>query len=128
MSTQTDYEDVALSPIEKLLKLHNDTTRNCMRVMRLKNSDYANSTDPYANFRSAEMFGLHPATGILLRIMDKIQRINAYIKKGKLAVENEPVEDALDDTINYCILMKGLFADERERLAARLAAEPKEWP
>ena len=126
MSTQADYDDVALSPLEKLLKLHTETSEHCIAVMRAKNKDYSGGTgDPYSNFRIAECFDLHPVTGILLRLTDKLQRIRSFVKNGSLAVKGESVDDACDDIVNYAILIKGMLREEREAAARN---ERKDWP
>jgi hypothetical protein len=122
----TQAAEEYLTPVEELLKLHNETCMNCMRIMRQKNADYSGGTgDPYANFRIAEMFGLHPVTGILLRVTDKLQRIKSFIAKGVLEVPGESVDDACDDLVNYAILMKGLLREEREKKALK---ELPQWP
>lgn len=124
--TENDYKDVALSPLEKLLALHEQTSSDCREIMRAKNHDYANgSRDPYSNFRIAESFGLHPVTGILLRVTDKLQRIRSFVSTGELKVSGESVDDACDDVVNYAILMKGLLREEREKKATLTL---KNWP
>lgn len=106
--------------VEELFELHAQTTAHCLGVMRSKNKDYAGgSGDPYANFRIAEMFGLHPVTGILLRVTDKLQRIRSFIKHGVLEVTGETIDDACDDLVNYAILMKGLLREEITKQKAK---------
>jgi hypothetical protein len=119
--------ELAMSPIQKLLKMHEDTCKECREIMRAKNHDYANgSKDPFANFRIAEMFGLHPVTGILLRVTDKLQRIKSFVSTGELKVSGESVDDACDDIVNYAILMKGLLREQREKEVQ--ANSGPEWP
>jgi len=114
------------TPREALLALHEKTCEDCRKIMHAKSLDYSGGeTDPYANFRIAEMFGLHPVTGILLRVTDKLQRIRAFIKNGVTAVEGETVDDACDDIVNYAILMKGLLREQREKDIKR---EGPDWP
>jgi hypothetical protein len=100
--------------LDNLLSLHEETTTRCREIMRQKNMDYSGGDgDPFANFRIAESFGLHPVTGIILRMTDKLQRVRAFIKNGVCAVDGESVDDACDDLVNYAILMKGLLREER---------------
>lgn len=100
--------------LDNLLSLHEETTTRCREIMRQKNMDYSGGDgDPFANFRIAECFGLHPVTGIILRVTDKLQRVRAFIKNGVCAVDGESVDDACDDLVNYAILMKGLLREER---------------
>jgi hypothetical protein len=81
-------------------------------IMMKKNHDYrGGSGDPYANFRGSTNLGIKPVLGILLRVQDKIQRIRTFTEKGKLAVENESVQDALVDVQNYMDLIWGLIKE-----------------
>jgi hypothetical protein len=106
--------------LDNLLSLHEETTTRCREIMRQKNMDYSGGDgDPFANFRIAESFGLHPVTGIILRMTDKLQRVRAFIKNGVCAVDGESVDDACDDLVNYAILMKGLLREERTAAAAK---------
>lgn len=99
----------------ELLALHDETCTKCSQIMRKKNADYSGGdNDPFSNFRIASIFGLHPVTGILLRVTDKLQRIRSFVAKGKLEVDGESVDDACDDIVNYAILIKGMLREERE--------------
>ncbi len=101
--------------LRQLLNLHETTCNRCREVMEKKNHDYTSgSGDPFANFRSSElMVGVEAEKGILLRTSDKMQRMRTYIEKGKLAVEGEGVFDAIDDTINYMILLKAMIKERQ---------------
>jgi len=84
--------------------------------MRQKNSDYTGgkgATDPFANFRCSEVLDIHPVHGIMLRVMDKIKRIHSFVNDKELQVDNESVEDACNDIVNYAILAKALLLEER---------------
>lgn len=103
----------------ELKKIHEDTCQKCLDVMVKKNSDYTGGTtskDVFANFRSADVLGIHPVQGVLLRIMDKIQRIRSFTNDGSLKVESETVYDACEDIVNYAILAKAMLIEEREEL------------
>ena len=80
--------------------------------MAAKNADYCGgSSDPFANFRISEMVGVHPATGIMIRMLDKMQRIRSYVANGTMAVRSETFMDATEDLVNYAILLKGLLIE-----------------
>lgn len=64
-----------------------------------KGRDYSPGADPYANARGSEAFGVPAWIGIGIRLQDKMQRIRAAARHGKL--ENEPLEDAFLDTAVY---------------------------
>lgn len=65
-----------------------------------KNQDYSSSEDPFANFRAAEWLGLTIEQGILLRLSDKMMRINNLLSRPQ-NVNDESIEDTLLDAINY---------------------------
>jgi len=101
--------------VNQLLDLHKETTDACREIMERKNSDYCGgktSTDALANFKTATMLGLHPVTGLLLRMQDKLMRIKSFVNDGELRVTGETVEDACNDLVNYSILCKALLREE----------------
>ncbi len=97
---------------EQLFKMHEETCAKALATMRKKNHDYASGDDPFQNFNGSEIYGIHRVKGLLLRVGDKLQRINTFVDKGKLEVANESVDDAIEDIINYMILAKGMLAAE----------------
>jgi hypothetical protein len=101
----------------------------CHKIAIKKGNDYARGDDPFANFRTAEAIGVKPIKGILIRMMDKIQRLNNYGVVGKLdnesaedarlnnygvvgKLDNESAEDAVMDIINYASLIGGLICEK----------------
>ena len=82
----------------------------CHKIAIKKGNDYARGDDPFLNFRASETIGVKPIRGILIRIMDKIQRLNNYGVVGKL--DNESAEDAVMDIINYASLIGGLICEQ----------------
>jgi len=104
---------------EELIQLHKNTCETCRDIMRQKNSDYTGgekATDPFANFNAASVLGIDPVQGLLLRVIDKIQRIKSFTNDKKLKVSNESVEDACDDIVNYAILAKAMLMEQRSEL------------
>lgn len=61
----------------------------------IKMADYGTDEDEYANYRSAEKFGIPAWVSAISRAEEKMNRIAAFVKKGRL--ENESIEDALRD-------------------------------
>lgn len=100
---------------EDLFKLHETTCASALATMRKKNHDYAASGDPFQNFNGSEIYGIPRVKGLLLRVGDKLQRINTFVEKGTLKVDNEGVHDAIEDVINYMILAKGMIVDEANK-------------
>lgn len=104
---------------KELMELHKETMDKCFGIMKQKNSDYTGgekSQDPFANFRASSVLGVHPVKGILIRIIDKIQRINSFANDGELKVSGESVDDACEDIVNYAILIKAILTEQREVL------------
>ncbi len=104
---------------KELLKLHDETCKSCRGIMEQKNSDYTggkSSTDPFANFNASSILDIHPVQGLLLRVIDKIQRIRSFTNDKELKVTNESVEDACDDIVNYAILAKAMLMEERSQI------------
>ncbi len=103
---------------EELLKLHEETCEKCREIMKRKNSDYTggkSSTNPFANFDASKIISIHPVQGLLVRIIDKIQRINSFTNDKELQVSDESVEDACEDILNYSILAKAMLIEERKK-------------
>jgi hypothetical protein len=115
---------------QALLKVHQETCRQALAIMDVKNNDYSggeHAHDALANFKASESLGLHPITGLLLRMQDKLQRLRSFANDGKLAVPNESAEDACLDLVNYAILAKALIIDERG-IAHEFVPEPSKLP
>lgn len=113
--------------IDELLKLHEDTCADARNIMRAKNADYtAGSADPFANFRASEAVGVQAELSILIRCLDKFQRIRSFATLGSLQVKDESVDDAIQDVVNYMILLKGLIRDRKSSgVAAALSTASK---
>ena len=112
---------------KELLQLHDDTCNACKAIMKQKNSDYTGgkgATDVFANFNASKMLGIHPVQGLLLRVIDKIQRIRSFTNDKELSVPNETVEDACDDIVNYAILAKTMLMEERSQIEQQVSKLP----
>lgn len=102
--------------IDELLKMHEETCKAARDIMRAKNADYtAGSADPFANFRASEAVGVPAALSILVRSLDKFQRIRSFATIGSLQVKDESVNDAIQDVVNYMILLKGLLKEQADK-------------
>ena len=104
---------------EELLNLHDQTCKKCRDIMIKKNSDYtggSKATDIFANFNASMILNIHPVQGLLLRLIDKVQRIRSFTNDKELSVPNESVEDACEDIVNYAILAKAMLIEERKKI------------
>lgn len=86
---------------EELYALHLDLCSKALELMQKKNQDYASADDPFRNFR---MFG---KLGILVRLSDKLSRLQTFEERGKLDINDEAIRDTVLDLINYTILYAG---------------------
>ena len=102
---------------DELFALHSSTSAACLEVMKKKNHDYTSGGSVFANFKDSSILGISPVMGILLRCIDKFKRIQTFESKGTLAVEGEGVLDAVDDVINYMILVKGIIIERQKNKA-----------
>jgi len=94
------------------LFLHDKLCKAGKAIMMKKNHDYTGgSGDPYANFRGSTALGIGNIKGILLRVQDKMMRIKTFEEKGQLLVQDEGIDDALIDVINYMVLIAGLVKE-----------------
>lgn len=67
-----------------------------------KSHDYATDIDPHSNFMSANEWGVEPWIGVMLRLQDKVKRLQTFALKGLLL--NEAAEDSLRDIAVYAII------------------------
>lgn len=85
---------------EEFIASIENTYKKGIEIIEMKNKDYANSTDPFKNFKSAEIIGLTVERAILVRVLDKITRISNLLGK-EADVKEESLEDSCLDMINY---------------------------
>jgi len=100
---------------DELLELHKYLCCQARTVMEAKNHDYTCDGDPFANFRASECLGVDPVISILVRTIDKLQRIRTFVTCGELRVKGEGVKNSIVDIINYAVLAAGLIYDNVQR-------------
>lgn len=95
-----------------LLTDMDETFRDCMNIAISKNSDYgATDKDPYNNFTNSKLVGVSVEKGIMVRMMDKISRINTLLEKEN-KVKDESINDTLNDLINYTAILKSYLKNK----------------
>ena len=99
--------DEFIGSLEKTFKV-------CLDIAHKKNSDYAQNTDPFKNFKFAELIGLGVDKAILVRISDKLARISNLTDKKSIAVLDENLEDTIIDAINYLAILKAWLESSKE--------------
>lgn len=99
---------------QQLMQMHRDTCDKARVMIEAKNRDYSGgSKETFANFKATEMLGIPAEIGVLVRVLDKIKRIQAFVVNGTLAVKEETVNDAIEDIINYMIILKGIIEERK---------------
>lgn len=92
---------------DTLFKIHRDLCSRGLALMEKKNRDYGGNTDPFKNFRT------RGELGILIRLEDKLARLDSFIQTGQLHVKDESVEDTIIDGINYLVLLHAYIKEQK---------------
>lgn len=96
---------------DRLLATQKEMASRALSIMKKKNNDYCGpevGVDPLFNFRR------HGLLGMLVRMDDKMSRLNTFVRTGVLQVEDEDLEGTLLDLQNYCTLF-AFWVDEDKR-------------
>lgn len=81
-----------------------------LELLKAKNNDYtAGSDSAFANFDQAERLGIDPVIGVVIRFLDKVKRLETFVKTGALSVKQETVVDSLDDMEGYIKVIKAML-------------------
>ena len=91
---------------ETYLKFHEECCAKMIEITKKKNSDYSHGTDAFRNFRR------RGAYGFLVRMDDKMARLESFIEKGSYEVQEESFLDTCIDLANYAILLAGYMKAE----------------
>jgi hypothetical protein len=94
---------------KEYMEFHRSSCDKMIEITKKKNADYSGTgDDPFANFRrighSDQSWIL---IGFLTRMTDKMARLESFIQRGYLLVEDESFEDSCLDLANYSILLSG---------------------
>jgi hypothetical protein len=76
-----------------------------------KQADYGSGSDPFANVRASRDWGIPPHVGALVRLNDKVKRLQSFARKGSLA--NESAEDSMRDIAVYAVIALVLYEQEQ---------------
>lgn len=94
---------------EDFLKDHAAACERMIKLVQTKNADYTGGVeDPFANFTLVERFTqgrVKTEDGFIVRMCDKLARIESFLKTGTYLVEDEKIEDTCLDLANYSILL-----------------------
>ena len=79
---------------------YKEVQADCLDLAQRKHADYGNDS-----------IGMTGVEGIIIRMVDKICRLNTIRKNGKMEVKEESVEDTLKDIVNYATYGLILLSD-----------------
>lgn len=100
---------------EQYFELVDRELENIKEVIRRKGNDYTSGGHPFDNFNATAVLGLGDRrTGLLIRLVDKIQRLKTFVKKGELQVRGEGAKDAARDCIGYSLLLLGMLEEDEQ--------------
>ena len=75
-----------------------------LELVRIKNQDYGNPDDPFANFKDVLEDGISVERGIVVRMRDKLRRLSNLLDRDP-AVVDESVIDTCKDLSNYALIL-----------------------
>ena len=91
-----------------------------LSIIDAKRQDYSGGEDPFTNFRKIESLGVDGLTaelGALIRLMDKLSRIDILKDKPNMKGEvNENIVDTFADALNYLCIFAALCAERHPSL------------
>jgi len=88
-----------------------DILDNMQSVYEAKDYDYSATGLPMGNLRKCEDAGIDAWRGCLVRIGDKMSRLENFLKEKEYLVISEKAEDTVVDLANYAILMSCLLEE-----------------
>ena len=101
--------------VNPLLEAFDRVVGEWREILQAKNHDYAgNCDDPFRNLRMCEACGIPAWGGVVVRLTDKISRLQSFMRQGALEVKNESVTDTFDDSGLYSILGRILFEEAQK--------------
>lgn len=100
---EDDDKSMSRKDFLKLMRLNVEAD---LGISEKKNSDYADSEDPFQNFRGVERWGVCTVEqGLMVRISDKMQRVSNLLKREAM-VSDESIVDTLSDARNYLNILQ----------------------
>lgn len=100
---------------DQYLTFHRQMCEQMIKITEMKNHDYSNSLDPFANFRVVGSLGLSVEHGFITRMSDKLSRLSNFFLQGELKVKDESILDTCLDLANYSLLLAGYLQSEKEK-------------
>lgn len=84
-------------------------------TVKKKNNDYSQDDDALSNFYQVEKYlNISAVQGVMVRLVDKIERARNLMNGKEQMVENESLVDTWLDTVAYIIIMNILIQDKEK--------------
>ncbi len=99
---------------KQAIRLQKFLMAHALRIVLKKRQDYSGTEDPFRNLRSAEVHGVEPWRGTLVRLQDKLSRIRSIMDAGGVMNVEEAMIDTFADIINYSCILAGLVWETLE--------------
>lgn len=108
--TEPDHMDASPNPQRhpSSQRLH-DLLDEAAELHDKKQADYGRENDPFANVRASEEFGIPGWIGALIRMNDKMRRLQAAAQGSTL--KNEGIEDSFMDLAVYALIGLVLYEE-----------------
>jgi hypothetical protein len=106
---------------EQITQRHKEICNEIHETFIKKNADYSgDNQDPFFCFRASELLGLvETETTILSRTIDKVMRAIGFIKRNRLSVSGETIQDTYKDAAGYMII-GALYEESKEDTCKRI--------
>lgn len=75
-----------------------------------KQLDYGTDQDPFVNVRASSDWGVPAWIGAMIRLNDKVKRLQSFAQKGTLA--NESAKDSFMDIAVYALIAYVLYEED----------------
>ena len=111
--SRNQFYDKTIIQIKSMFKDETalDILDNMQSVYEAKDNDYSATGLPMGNLRKCEEAGIDAWRGCLVRIGDKMSRLENFLKEKEYLVISEKAEDTVVDLANYAILMSCLLEE-----------------
>jgi hypothetical protein len=86
-----------------------DLLREAGELHDKKQGDYGRGEDPFANVRASELWGIDGWIGAMVRLSDKVGRLQSLARKGYL--NNEAAVDSFMDIAVYALIARVLYEE-----------------
>lgn len=107
-----EFSDVSKLSYQQAAEVQQYIIDKANAIVLSKRHDYSGSVDPFGNFRKSGLFAVEPWRGVLVRLTDKLSRIQSIVEAGgESKVKDESLWDTFADAVNYVCILGGLVAE-----------------